>query len=230
MIEFLDANGDMVDIVSFHRYPFPAEANDPPPAADALRAASEEWDAKIAYVRALIREHTGRDLPVAVTEANSSWAFTSGGETTLDSHLNAIWWGDSLGRMIRQGVYMVNQFAIIGDFGLMDKYEAYPIYYVYLMYKNFGTERLLATSSDSMVSLFAAKREDGTVTLMLINRAAEAKDIPLTIAGLETSISASAILFDHEHSAEAVADVTLGQSFTVTMTPESMLLLSFPAP
>jgi hypothetical protein len=230
MVEFLQANGDLVDIVAFHRYPFPSRPNDPPPAADDLRAASEEWDVVIPYVRALVREHTGKDLPIGVTEANSSWAFTSGGETTLDSHLNAIWWGDSLGRMIRQGAYMVNQFAIIGDFGLMDKYEPYPIYFVYIMYKNFGTERLLATSSDPMVSVFAAKREDGAITVMLVNRAAEAKEVPLTVEGLSTSLDASAILFDHEHNAEAVDDVTIGADFIVTMTPESMLLLTFPAP
>jgi hypothetical protein len=112
----------------------------------------------------------------------------------------------------------------------MDKYEPYPIYFVYSMFKNFGTERLLATSSDPMVSAFAATREDGAVTVMLINLAAEAKEVPLTIAGLDGQIQASAILFDHEHNAEAVDDVSIGAGATVTMTRESMLLLTFPAP
>jgi hypothetical protein len=226
MVEFLDANGDMVDIVSFHRYPFPRGVNGGPPSIDELRATSAEFDISIPYLRALIREHTGRDLPVAITEANSSWAASSGGDTTLDSHFNAIWWGDSLGRMIRQGAYMVNQFAIIGDFGLMGNYEVKPIYNVYLMYKNFGVQRVAATPDDGMVSVFAAKRDDGALTVMVVNLASEASQIPLTVAGQDGAIT-EAYLFDKEHAAVQVDVPAWTSGTTLNLTPESMLLLVF---
>lgn len=229
MTEFLDANGDMVDIVSFHRYPFPASVSSGLPSIDELRASTAEWDIVIPYVRALVREHTGRDLPIAVTEANSSWASSSGGETTLDSHYNAIWWGDVLGRMIRQGVYMVNQFAIAGEFGLMGNYEVRPIYHVYTMYKNFGEESLVAASDNPMVSIFAARREDGALTLMIVNLASETKEIPLTIENWTGSTDAGALLFDKDHPAVKIDAFSLESLTTLQLTPESMLLLILPA-
>lgn len=228
MIEFLQANGDMVDIVSFHRYPFPSSQLAGPPSADELRHASAEWDALVPYARALVREHTGRDLPIAVTEANSSWAASSGGDTTMDSHLNAIWWGDALGRMIRNGVYMVNQFAIIGDFGLMGNYEVKPIYNVYLMYKEFGQERLYASSGEELVSVFASVREDGSLAVMVVNLAAEAQQVPLTISGWSLPAEAQVLLFDKDHAAEVQPALTIGPQTTLELSPESMLLLVLP--
>lgn len=40
--EFLLANGDLVDIVAVHRYPFPVSKTDPAPTIDELRANSRE--------------------------------------------------------------------------------------------------------------------------------------------------------------------------------------------
>lgn len=230
MIEFLKANGDMVDVVSFHRYPFPSSQLAGPPSPDELRHASAEWDTLIPYARDLVREYTGRDLPIAVTEANSSWAASSGGDTTMDSHLNAIWWGDALGRMIRNGVYMVNQFAIIGQFGLMGNYEVKPIYNVYLMYKEFGDELVYASSDEDLVSVFASVREDGALAVMVNNLAAEAKQVPLSLNGWNYSGEAQVLLFDKEHAATAQPGIQVGPETMLTLSPESMLLLIIPAP
>jgi hypothetical protein len=229
MVEFLDANGDLVDIVSFHRYPFPRGINGGPPSVDELLATTPEWDVAIPYLRELIREHTGRDLPVAVTEANSSWAASSAGEATLDSHANAIWWGDSLGRMIRNGVYMVNQFAIIGDYGLMGNYEVKPIYNVYLMFKEFGVERVHAASADEPVSVFAARKAGGELTVLIVNRSSEARQAVLSIDGISLPAEASVLLFDEEHPAVALEQMSIANGATLELTPLSMLLLTFPA-
>ncbi len=225
VVEFLKVNGDLVDIVSFHRYPFPKSVNAGPPSLDELRASSREWDDLIPAMRALAREHAGRDLPVAVTEVNSSWAASSGGETTMDSHANAIWWGDALGRMIRQGTFIVNQFAIIGEFGLMGNYEVKPIYYVYPMYRHFGQTLLYTASDDPNVSIFAARRADGALTLMLINLGAEAADKTLTLDNTAPADSAETWLFDKSHAAVQVAPTPLDATTTLHLSPESMTLL-----
>ena len=46
-------------------------------------------------------------------------------------------------------------FAIIGDYGLMSRYDFKPMYYVYPMYKRFGDTLTYAASDDPMVSIFA---------------------------------------------------------------------------
>jgi hypothetical protein len=224
IVEFLKANGDMVDVLSVHKYPFPESVNSGPPTTEELRASAREWDGLVPALHTLAREYAGRDLPVAFTEVNSSWAASSSGEATLDSHVNGIWWGAVLGKLIRDDAFIVNQFAIIGDFGLMNKYDVYPIYNVYLMYQKFGTERLFAASDDPDVSIFAAKRPDGALTIMLVNLTGSTVTKKLTIEHFgEYSISET-WLFDQEHTVELVPNPTNLNADSFTMSTDSMML------
>jgi hypothetical protein len=107
LIEFLKANGDLVDVVSFHRYPFPKTRVSGPPSVDELRQNAQEWDKIIIHARELILQYAGRDLPIAVTEFNSAYDKSVGGDATPDSHYNAIWMADVLGQMMNR-VFMAN--------------------------------------------------------------------------------------------------------------------------
>jgi hypothetical protein len=225
MVEFLKANGDVVDVVGIHRYPFPAGPNDPPPTIADLCANSREWDALIPALRALIREHAKRDLPVAVTEVNSSWAASSGGEATLDSFYNAIWWGDALGRMIRQHVDIVAQFALVGEFGLMGKYEVYPIYYVYRLYQQFGQELVYASSDNPSLSIYAARKPDDTLTLIVINLGDQATTQSITLQHFAPGGKADVVLFDETHAAEAMPVIQVSATFKQEFPRESATLL-----
>lgn len=228
LTEFLKANGDLVDIISVHRYPFPKSTTSGPPTIADLRDNSREWDQLIPAMRALIRQYAGRDLPVAVTEVNSSYARNVGGEATMDSHYNAIWWGDTLGRMIRQGVDIVAQWDLSKEFGIVGAYEPHPMYYTYVMYQHFGTERLYASSDEPQVSIFAAQRADGTLTLMVINLASETVTKPLQFANFAPPAQAETWLFDKDHAAEQITATAL--TVPLTLPPESMTLLVIPAP
>jgi len=226
MEEFLKANGDLVDVVSIHRYAFPRSQTSGPPTIEDLRANSQEWDAIIPTLRAVVRQYAGRDLPVAVTEVNSSWAANTGGDATLDSFYNAIWWGDSLGRMIRQGVSIVAQFELISEWGLMNTFEVRPIYYVYRMYQNFGSQLVYASSDEPDVTVFAAKRPDGTLTVMLVNLGPDSLVKSLKLAGHNPSGPAQVWRLDATHNAEQLADETLGEK--IALPGQSMTLLVIP--
>jgi hypothetical protein len=221
---FLEANGDLVDIVSIHRYPFPV--GNRTPTKDDLRSNSKEWDRIIPALRSMIREQTGRDLPVAVTEVNSSSLVNVGGEATMDSHYNAIWFADVLGRMIDQKVTMVDQFALAGDYGIVGRLEPMPMYYTYLMYKQFGSEQVRAASDDDVVRVYAAERTDGTLTVLIVNLASAAQTKPLTILGGRSNGAAETWLFDEAHKAEKVVDTQLGG--TITLPAESVTVLVIP--
>lgn len=224
---FLKANGDLVDIVSIHRYPFPRQPTDGDPSIDDLRGNSREWDEIIPNLRALIHEELGRDLPVAVTEVNSNWTATFGGKATPDSHYGAIWWGDVLSRLIRQQVPIVSHFAIHGPqsqgWGLVHTYMVRPAYYVYRMFKMLGDQQVVSASDDPLVSVVAARRPDGKLTVMLTNLASHAIDKPLKIVG-EPKV-AEAWLFDAEHKANQV-DVPADLA-ALQLPAESMTLLVF---
>jgi hypothetical protein len=232
--EFLIANGDLVDIVAIHRYPFPTSMTGPPKTIDDLRANSREWETIIPNLRALIRETTGRDLPVAVTEINSDWSHATGGDATPDSFYNAIWWGDVLGRLIRQRVDIVAYFLLqsqtrTGGWGLLARFEVRPTYYVYQMYKQFGDELLYASSDDPDVSIFAARRaEDDAITIMIINLSPEEKRKPLVLEDGPRTERAKVWLFDAAHNAERIEAEGVSNGGDLILPPQSISLHIYP--
>jgi hypothetical protein len=206
MIEFLKANGDLVDIVSFHRYPF-GDAHRVTTIAD-LRADAYTWDRKIAYLRELIQEYTGRELPIAVTEVNSHWSKAIQQEASPDSHFNAIWWADVMGRLISQNVYMVNHWMLTsqagqGGWGLIGRGELRPTYYTYMLYQQFGNRQVAAVSGVDDLSVYAAAGADGALTIMIVNLADEPQSAPLQVRG-KTLQNIEVWLLDDMHNAEQV--------------------------
>lgn len=231
MTEFLRLNGDLVDIVSIHRYPFPLGTAGTPVTIDQLRQNTVEWDQIIPYLRGLILEITGREIPIAVTEINTHWSKTIQGEATPDSFYNAIWWADVLGRMINQQVYMVNHWLIVstgaqGGWGIIDRGQVRPSYYVFMLYQQFGEQQVYAASGVENVSIYAARRADGALTLMVINLADDEQTVALEMRG-GTPESAEVWRFDVDHNAENLGTQPLpadalslpGQSITLLVLP-----------
>ncbi len=189
MTEFLKANGDLVDIVSIHRYPFPESMGGAAATPEELLASTQEWDEIIPYLRDLILETTGEALPIAVTEVNSHWSNAVGGEATPDSYINAIWWADVLGRLITNDVHFVNYFSLhsnnsIGGYGLLTRTEPRPTYYVYKIYQRFGHNLVFSGCGQANLNAYAALNEDGKLSVILIN--------------LGDSVTSSAITIDDE--------------------------------
>lgn len=229
--EFLRANGDLVDIVSIHRYPFP-RTMDSKTTIDDMRQNTAEWDVLVNNLREVIRDATGGDMPMAITEANSHWSNGGNGEATPDSFYNGIWWADVLGRLITQKLEVVSYFSFqsvgsMGAFGLLERYEVRPTYYVYQLYQHFGTELISSQSSDPDVRIYAARRADGALTLMVINLGPDEKTKGLQFSGFTPGDKAEVWRFDVEHNAEQIgsADVSTG----ITVPGQSITLYVVPA-
>lgn len=202
MTEFLKVNGDLVDIVSVHRYPLYSPAA--PVTVEALRANTRQWEAEVAYLRSLMQEVLGRELPIAITEVNSDPSMVMLQEATPDRFYNAIWYADVLGHLMNADVFIVNQWVISQNstaLGLFKGSEVRPTYYVFPLYKNFGSEQVFAASGAADVDIFAARRADGALTLMIINLADDEQRVPLQIAGM-TPGEAEVWLLDAAHNAE----------------------------
>lgn len=226
MEAFLKANGDMVDVVSIHRYPFPTSRIDPLPSIEDLRQNSKEWEEIIPALRAEIVDVTGKDLPIGVMEINSNWSNASLGEATPDSFYNAIWWGDVLGRMINHEVDMVTHFALqhkTAGWGMLGRTEPRPTYYVYRMYQHLGDRLLFSESDDPLVSVVGALREDGRLTVMLINLGDDEVTKPLTVRGAFGDTAVSTLRLAPEKFAEEIGPTDFGNG--VTLPGQSITLL-----
>jgi len=95
----------LLDGVSFHLYPF----NDARQASALLLSSPDEWDYLLPPLRQLIRQDFGRDIPIAVTEVN-----TNPNSAVPTRGQAALWWADTLGRLMSQQVQDVAFFSAEG--------------------------------------------------------------------------------------------------------------------
>ena len=230
MIEFLKANGDMVDVVTFHRYPFP-RSDRQAVTVEGLRQHTHEWAQTIPYLRGLIAEFTGREIPIAITEVNTHWNPAVGGEATPDSHYNAIWLAESLGQLMSQDVFMFNHWMLTspgrqGGWGLIGRGELRPSYYVYRLFGKFGSERVYTGSGVKDVSIYGAKREDGALTVMIVNLADTEKQAGLQLVA-DVFGETELWRLDQESVPDTAVLLTIPPDGTITLPAQSVSLLVF---
>ncbi len=225
MIEFLQANGDLVDVVTVHRYPYWSATNDPA-TFEQMQASAEAMGAEVAYLRELILEHTGRDLPIAITELNSTPTSVQGQPASPDSHYNAIWYADVLGRLMTGDVWMVNQWVIsqrTTGLGLINGFTIRPTLYTFRMYKHFGDQQVYAASGAPDVSVYAALRDDGALTVMAINLGEAEQTVTIDLAGVSPA-EAEVWLLDKDHNAESLGVQPWPADGVVTLPGQSVTL------
>lgn len=224
MTEFLKANGDLVDVVTVHRYPMYAP-NGQITVQD-LRDNTRKWAGEAEYLRNLIKQTTGRYLPIAYTEVNSDPSSIQFQQASPDSFYNAIWYADVLGQMMNAKVFMVNQWVIsqrTTGLGLLAGTDVRPTFYVFPLYKNFGSEQVYAASGKTDVDIFASKRSDGALTLMVINLSDTQQRVPLKMQGA-TPGSADVWLLDATHNAKDLGSQAFPMDSTLTLPAQSATL------
>jgi hypothetical protein len=226
---FLRTNGDLVDVLAIHRYPFPTSPSAGDPTVEQLRQNAREWDALVPTLRRIARESAGRDLPLAVTEVNANWTGSFRGDATPDAPFAAVWWADALGRMIRQRVAIVAQFAVFAPqsegWGLLNSFSRRPAYYVYQLYQRLGQEQVYSSSDDPNSTIVAARRADGALTLLITNLADQPSTKRLTLAAGKLPAAAETWLLDAQHRAKQVDPTPLGEQAALTLPARSVTLL-----
>ena len=131
--------------------------------------------------------------------------------------------------MIDENVLMVNQWMLAnssgmpGGWGLIASTGVRPTYYVYQMYNHFGTERIYAASGIADVSIYAAKREDGTLTIMVINLTDMEQQVPLSIRG-KMPAQAEVWRFDSTHNAESLGQQAFPSDRVLDLPAQSITL------
>jgi len=232
LIPFLEANGDLLAFVGLHRYPWPGEGGGSGATIEGMRTQPQQWDVVIPNLRTIIRNAAGRDIPIAISEINSNSANSVGGEASLDSHYNAIWLADTLGRLINHQVEMVAYWDMQGGagrgWGLLSSYDVRPTGYTYMMYSHFGTELLTAESNDPLVTVYAAQRADGAVTVLVINLGDDEATKTLAINGFAAGAEAEVWRFDQATEAEQIEPLAYSDGLSVTVPGQSLTVYVIP--
>jgi hypothetical protein len=157
----------ILDGVSIHCYPFETGVD----SSNLLFASANEWRYALPPLGDAVRQIMGTDLPIAITEIN-----TSPLDDTMASPLAAaLWWADTLGTLLEQRVGYVDFFAARGveqpDMLLSGSGGATPLYRVMQLYTHMASTVLPVGGTPGPVSVYAAiNTADNTLTLMLVNK------------------------------------------------------------
>ncbi len=177
--------GDLLDFYVIHDYGFDGE----PDAGAALAIPEQTWpDLMQRATETLAGENPSRAVPIAITEYNMVAFQDSDNDRLMASALNLLYVADTLGQMAEHGVTIANQWNLANgkaangtDYGMLDADTGSrnPQYYALALWARFGDE-LLATdvgfSAETELSAYAGRATDGTISVLAINKTADADD------------------------------------------------------
>jgi hypothetical protein len=165
--------------VSFHRYPFDNASN----VSTALLQSSNEWDTSIPSLRQLIRQDFGYDIPVAVTEVN-----TNPKNQVPQPGFAALWWADTLGRLMSQQTEFVAFFSAEGVDTPYPLFSSHGLQATQML----RTMQLFAHLQSNFVPVQMAREPVGvyatqdnthqTVSLLFVNKSSNTQQVSISSA------------------------------------------------
>jgi hypothetical protein len=191
----LQTCGDLLDVVSIHRYPFEA-AMATLPAAAADRASFRQVITSVMG----IMQATGQGAkPLALTEMNVAYDATTcvlgASPATVGG---ALWLADALGSAIQLGLWTSAVWDISDDesyaLGLIGRAPAHvprPAYYAYLLFaQHFGTSQV-GVMGPSGVSAYASRNQANDATQVIyVNWNSTDVGVQVQVTGLATAPAA----------------------------------------
>ncbi|TYC03056.1 MAG: hypothetical protein FXF54_00980 [Kosmotoga sp.] len=107
---FLKENGDLIDILSLHYYPFDGSQS-----KERTLQNIEDFKKYIIQVKELLKKHDMEDIPVAITETNTSYDFTIEGPGDPTTFVSAIWLACSYITAIEENLWSFQHWCLIND-------------------------------------------------------------------------------------------------------------------
>lgn len=160
-------NWQILDGVSIHRYPFGTSLE----STSLLFSSPDEWRYALPMLRDQILQILGTDVPIAITEVNTS---PLGGKVASQL-ATALWWADTLGTLLEERVAYVDFFAARGVnqpyMLLSPSGGATPLSLTMQLFTHMAPDVIRLGGTPGPVSVYAATNSArDTVTLMLVNK------------------------------------------------------------
>jgi len=249
----IDGAGTSLDFYVVHDYGFGAPAS----AQDVVKRPVQSWSDTMHRVRSALDSKNGdRTVPVAVTEYN---IFSVGGADNgalMSAAVDALYVADTIGQMGATGVSTAALWNLMNgatqsgsDYGMLDPdtMAVHPSFFATLLWSRFGDQFLPASvgfDEATVLSAYAGKKSDGTLTLLVLNKSPEAISAPVKIDGgaatysgtvdavVASDLTSADLTFNghqgdlDDPSAFPGQSISVASTFDQTFAPNSLTLLS----
>ena len=236
----LQTAGPVVDFAIVHWYPTGTSGAEVLPKTDRIAD-------QVSLLRAQSRQYAGKELPIALTELNTSYG--------RDTQPGALFAADSYATLMANGVFNIDWWNVhngpdtlstiagqpdYNDFGLLSSGTCnadgtvcepalntpFAPYFGLSMVSKFarpGDQLIRAGASDPLVKAHAARRTDGGLSVLLVNEDPDAaKTVALSYAGYSPAADAQVSSYGNGDTA---ITTTSGSARSVTLPPYSLTTL-----
>ena len=200
--EVIGEGGEDLDFYVVHYYAFDKQ---PESAESILHSPQQIWKGIMDSTNASFDSLAGgRRAPVAVTEYNLVAFQDLDNAQIMTRAANALFVADMIGQMAENGVTMANHWDLANgkadngtDYGMIsvDDGVRSPQYYALNLWSRFGTALLPVESpllNTTTLSVYAGRADDGTLSMMAINKTGDPLDVQIQIAGANVDFHLSA--------------------------------------
>src|SRR5258708_13802538 len=152
---------------AFHYYPCRDDERD----LTTILHDPTQWDTIVPGLRQLIRQTFGEDLPVASTEIN-----TKSGKVPLPQNLSALWWAETLGKLMDNQVDYVTFFSTEGvdspnPLFLQNDLTESPMLRVMQVFSHVESHLVPVQGAPEPVSVYATQDDNhASVSLFFVNQ------------------------------------------------------------
>jgi hypothetical protein len=269
MLSTLKSLGVTPDFFVHHVYPEYTNPGSPPPVADSdplLLQAAANWANDAADLRQQLTDYmggpTGSNVELVCTENNSDSSSAFGKQLTsivnglyladsacrlMKTEFNAYFWWDLRNGHNSTGTFdsTIYGWRTYGDEGMIDNVSGgkYPMFYTEKLLQYFvrpGDTVLNASSDYLLLAAYAARRADGTLTLLVMNKDVSAfLNAQIVITNFSPSTTATVRSYGipqdeavRTNGPAALQDiqtnsVSVGTVFTNSFPPYSLTLFTF---
>jgi hypothetical protein len=199
---FLKTNGDLLNVVAFHFYPFGGE----PVSTEDILSNPDVVAKNLAKLQDSIRTTLKREVPVMITEINLNWNPGVSGIKGSDSLFAGLWMAEIIGISAQQKLSAVIPWTAVRNayLSLIDsENRPRPAFYAMKAYSDFGIAIEHPSVSVEGVKIYAGTSDKG-IQLILVNRNPNAMSLNL----------ASDVYLGDEYTIEDKSLKLAGYSFT----------------
>lgn len=224
--------GNKMDAISWHYYPLystktpKSQSSSTLSVAHLLQEDASDWppagldfaDTIMPHLRSVIAKYTpGSQIWISEFAEDPGYAAGAG---LSDANVGALWAADALGRYADYGIEGMYKFLFKAEqehrYTLVDEnLSPRPEYYTYWLYgQQFGDTMVNVNNDhrDTVAAHAALRSSDGTLTVMLINKAATSKSVRLALPDFSSSSAQQYVLSGSSYEG---TDMTLnGQQIT----------------
>ncbi|MFO7883151.1 MAG: glycosyl hydrolase [Kosmotogaceae bacterium] len=193
LTEFFERNGSLIDVLSLHYYPFDGSQSEKRTLEDIDNLANY-----IEQVKSLLSKYNMEDIPIAITETNTSYDYRIKGPGDPSTFISSIWLASAYITAIEEKLWSFQHWCLVDDgtLSLMNNIDGLveyrPTARIYLLFSDFTNEYIPTNvNTEKIKAVFSPNKDLNSIVGVIVNYNDEKKSIAFEKSGDKIQLTES---------------------------------------